>query len=219
MLGRNLGALSLGRRFDKKMVVGATMSDHHKETSMDEVFFLPHQEIRLTDFDCNEGWVLDIGGGGEGIIGILKGREVIAIDHRKREVEETTNEALKIVMDARELKFLDESFWTATAFFTFLYVPWDDCESIFSEIYRVLKPGGKFLIWDASFQIPSDCNKKIYAVELTVLLPDGRKIETGYGAHIRDQDLDCFLKMSERHKFKIVEKKRSDKIFFIRLRK
>ena len=85
----------------------------------------------MADFDCNEGWVLDIGGGGEGIIGILKGNQVIAIDHRKRELEETTNEALKIVMDARELKFLDESFWTATAFFTFLYVHWEDCESIF----------------------------------------------------------------------------------------
>jgi len=45
---------------------------------------------------------LDIGGGGEGVIGQMKGKQVIAIDPNRRELEEAADGPLKIVMDARE---------------------------------------------------------------------------------------------------------------------
>ena len=38
--------------------------------------------IEVKDFET-EGFVLDVGGGGEGVIGRLKGKDVIAIDYRK----------------------------------------------------------------------------------------------------------------------------------------
>ncbi|UCC20818.1 MAG: hypothetical protein JSV62_05935, partial [Promethearchaeota archaeon] len=45
-----------------------------------------------------EGRVLDLGGGGEGIIGQLKGEQVVAIDPNKKELEEAkSTKDLKIV--------------------------------------------------------------------------------------------------------------------------
>ncbi|MHA2041870.1 MAG: hypothetical protein ACW975_08405, partial [Candidatus Thorarchaeota archaeon] len=90
------------------------MSDHHSEIDMSEVYQLPHQQVSLSDFPSDEEWILDIGGGGEGIIGRLKGRQVVAIDKRRPELEGTSSDALKLVMDARELQFLEKSFGTVT---------------------------------------------------------------------------------------------------------
>ena len=45
------------------------MSDHHPEIDMSEVYELPLQEVSLLDFPADEEWILDVGGGGEGIIG------------------------------------------------------------------------------------------------------------------------------------------------------
>ena len=84
-------------------------------------FIFPQVEIDIEDFDY-EGYILDIGGGGEGVIGQLKDKDVIAVDISKRELEESPDGPLKIVMDARELQFLDESFSTVTAFFALMYV-------------------------------------------------------------------------------------------------
>jgi exopolyphosphatase/guanosine-5'-triphosphate,3'-diphosphate pyrophosphatase len=72
--------------------------------------------------DAEKILVLDIGGGGEGVIGRLKGRDAVAVDIRKEELEEAVDGPLKIIMDARDLKFLDESFHTATAFFSMMYI-------------------------------------------------------------------------------------------------
>jgi ubiquinone/menaquinone biosynthesis C-methylase UbiE len=72
------------------------------------------QKVDLTDFFA-PGLILDIGGGGEGVIGRLFGSRVVAIDPLQRELEEAPVGPLKVVMDARELKFLDGSFDTVTA--------------------------------------------------------------------------------------------------------
>lgn len=79
--------------------------------------FTEKQRIKLDKFDTND-WVLDIGGGGEGVIGQLLKDRVISIDPNKRELEEAPSEegVLKIVMDAKELKFLDKEFSKATSF-------------------------------------------------------------------------------------------------------
>ncbi len=76
----------------------------------------PRVEWKLDHID-RDGFILDIGGGGEGVIGKLMGEKVIAIDFKKEELLEAAEGPLNIIMDARELKFLDESFQTVTAFF------------------------------------------------------------------------------------------------------
>ena len=52
----------------------------------------------------------------------------MAIDKRLEELEETENEALKIVMDATDLKFLPETLDAATSFFTSCTSPWRTAE-------------------------------------------------------------------------------------------
>lgn len=149
---------------------------------------LAHHDIRLTALPTT-GFILDIGGGGEGVIGSLMGSQVVAIDLRKDELEEADNDSLKIVMDATDLKFLDDSFPTATAFYTLMYMPVDVQEQVFQEVYRVLKPGGHFLAWDG--HIPSQHNNDhdVVVITLTIGMPN-QTIETGYGCHWPTKELD-----------------------------
>ncbi len=195
------------------------MSDHHHEIDMSEVYQLPHQEVDLSDFPSDEEWILDIGGGGEGIIGRVKGRQVVAIDKRKPELEGTTSDALKLVMDARELQFLENSFGTVTIFFTLMYMPFEDLDTIFSEVARVLKPGGELLMWDVKVEVPSDMDPKIkyFMVPLTVKFPDGTTDETGYGAYIRNQDMKSFVTVAAAHGFELEESEANDLTFYARL--
>lgn len=158
-----------------------------QKSSREDVFFLEPQTITIQDFDA-DGYILDIGGGGEGVIGQLKGDQVIAIDRRKVELEEAPPGGLKIVMDATDLQFLDRTFSTATAFFALMYVREDvDCAQVFGEVYRVLRPGGRFLIWDAVIPRQSDLEKESVVLRLTVYLPE-RLIETGYGVRWPGQE-------------------------------
>ena len=125
------------------------MEDHHPEISENRLFFFEQEKVLVEGLDSAD-LILDIGGGGEGIIGRLMGKQVIAIDPSRRELEEAAPGPLKIVMDAADLQFLDESFNTVTAFYTLMYIK--DMETqrkVFSEVYRVLSTGGRYLIWDA----------------------------------------------------------------------
>jgi SAM-dependent methyltransferase len=106
------------------------------------------QDFVVADFQAT-GYILDIGGGGEGIIGQMKPTQVIAIDLSKRELEEAPAGPLKIVMDATNLKFLDASFDTATAFFSLMYMRPEVQQRVFAEVFRVLTRGGRWIIWDA----------------------------------------------------------------------
>ena len=194
--------------------------DHHERPDMSEVYALPHQHIYLSDFNDKGGLILDIGGGGEGIVGLLKGQKVVAIDRNKRELMGTKNAALKIVMDAKELKFLDDSFDTATVFFSFMYMPEEDLESVMAELWRVLNPGGELLIWDAIVKVPKEeLVKKYFLVMMTVHFPDGSKVEAGYGHLLKNQRAEMFLKPAEKIGFNVLEKSEDECTFFTRLQK
>ncbi|MCJ7695310.1 MAG: class I SAM-dependent methyltransferase [Anaerolineaceae bacterium] len=136
----------------------------------------------IPDFK-SEGFVLDIGGGGEGVIGRLKGRDVVAIDNYKQELEDSVEGPLKIVMDAKELMFLDETFNTATAFFTMMYIKnTEDQQKVLSEIWRVLKPRGRLHIWDLDLDELPQTDKEFYLVKLRYLVGT---FETGTGYGMR----------------------------------
>jgi len=156
------------------------MNDEQTEALEDRYFIYEQQTVTVDDFKTS-GRVLDIGGGGEGIIGILKGEQIVAIDLRARELKHAPDGPLKIVMDARDMQFLDETFGTATAFFSLMYLKSPpDYQKVFHEVYRVLKPGGRFFIWDASVSRPAETDKPSYVILLRVLVRD-QEIETGYG--------------------------------------
>jgi len=173
------------------------------------------QPVDLTSFNP-PGLVLDIGGGGEGIIGRLLGNRVVAIDLRLSELEEAPPGPLKIVMDARELKFTERSFDTATAFFSFLYIEAEHHETVLREVNRVLKPEGRFHVWDA--EVPSEPlpGKEALLVEPEIRLP-GHNVKPGYGVPWRNrhQDLDWFARLGGRVGFRVEQTERLGSIFRI----
>jgi SAM-dependent methyltransferase len=131
------------------------------------------------DFPAS-GLVLDIGGGGEGIIGRLTGDQVVAIDRVKRELEAAPVGPPKIVMNAGDLRFLDAGFATATAFFSLMFMPPAEHSTVFGEVFRVLAPTGRFLIWDSALPPRQDDPREILFFKLMVSLP-GALVDTGYG--------------------------------------
>ena len=185
----------------------------------EKIQFIDLHKIDLTDFELN-GRILDIGGGGEGIIGQLKGRQVVAIDRHESELKEAApGDYLKIIMDAKDLKFLDETFDTTTAFFTLMYIPLSNHRKIFKEIYRVTKKGGEFVIWD--FKIPKreSSDKNFYGLNLEVKIKE-KEISTGYATKWdKEQDLEYYLELGDSIGFKIVEKKSMNEVFYLRFKK
>jgi SAM-dependent methyltransferase len=163
-------------------VTGVAAAQHQKIEEKEVVRF-ERQELTVAGFPA-EGHLVDLGGGGAGVIGQLKPSQTIAVDLIKRELEEAPSGPLKIVMDARDLKFLDNAIPTITAFYFLMYVAETDHAKVLSEAYRVLVPGGRLLIWDATTP-RQEAEKKWALFPLTVNLP-GKQIKTGYGVPLGD---------------------------------
>jgi len=175
--------------------------------------------INLTNIKLT-GRILDLGGGGQAIISQCKGEQVVAIDSNRNELEESPdNKALKVIMNAKELKFLDNTFDTVTAFFTFMYIPVEDYEIIFKEIYRVLKIGGAFVIWDVVMPVKGNDKRDIFFIELKVKISN--KIEeAGFGVSWNKEiNADTFTNLVKNIGFETLESKLEEKTIFIRLRK
>ena len=196
------------------------MSDQN-EKSFEKRYYVYERQLVTVDNFPSSGHVLDIGGGGEGIIGLLKGQGVIAIDTNRRELEEAAEGALKIVMDARDLQFLDGAFNTATAFFSLMFLKESsDHRKAFDEIFRVLRPGGRFLIWDTNIPERPEVPQPSYAVLLTVCVNDG-EIETGYGQPWPPEthDLSFYETLAQATGFQIEGHEAEGHLFFLRLQK
>jgi len=163
------------------------------------------------------GRILDIGGGGEGVIGQLKGAQVVAIDLRASELEEAAEgKYLKIIMDAKELKFLDKYFDTITAFFSLMYVPASDREKIFQEGYRVLKKGGEFVIWDLKIPENTENSKNFYGITLSINI-GFKKISTGYAIRWnKEQNYELYMRMGQKIGFDVKEHQEDEYTFYIR---
>ncbi|MFX1390469.1 MAG: class I SAM-dependent methyltransferase [Promethearchaeota archaeon] len=185
----------------------------------EDFFTIGPLRIDLSDIRL-EGRILDIGGGGEGIIGQYKGDSVITIDKNKRELEEAPSIGdLKIIMDANDLKFLNNSFETVTAFFSLMYIPIKEHKQIFQEIYRVLKKDGEFVLWEVNIPERKESDKKKFLIFLKVKIND-RLIETGYGTKWNKvQDLRYFSNLGKSIGFKIVDSKEDNNIFYLRFKK
>jgi ubiquinone/menaquinone biosynthesis C-methylase UbiE len=176
-------------------------------------------ETQLIDLSpiVTNGFILDIGGGGQGIIGKLNGRQVVAIDKNERELKETQNEALKVVMDATNLKFLPNSFDVCTSFFSLMYMPKKVHLKVFSEVHCVIKENGKFLLWDV--EMPKRFGDyKAFMVRLKVKLPD-EELEAGYGVKLQEQNIEHFKEIAKKTMFKIVDEWKKGEIFYLELSK
>ena len=144
----------------------------------------PKQHILIQDIP--KGRVIDIGGGGEGVIAQAGGAGVVAIDKYVSEIREARVKAPEVpwvVADATELPCKSHCFDNATAFFSCMYMSGDVKEKVFRETRRVLKKGGEFWIWDAQM-VPKS---QVFAIRLQVDLHGMHRISTVYGARARDQ--------------------------------
>jgi ubiquinone/menaquinone biosynthesis C-methylase UbiE len=172
-------------------------------------------QLEVKDFESG-GPVLDIGGGGEGVIGRLKGRQVVAIDIRLDELVETVDGPQKVVMDARKLSFLDGSISTATAFFSMMYMKTrEDHQKAISEAWRVLKPGGHLHLWDVDLSKLPDTKKEFYLVRLRYRVGDYEK-GTGYGMRwpVELRSEEYYTHLAEETGFQLLTTERNKHIFY-----
>jgi len=164
---------------------GVAAQEARPRLKPEEIHRYEREDTPIGDFAA-DGLILDLGGGGEGVIGQMKGAQVVAIDLSERELASAPGAPLlKIVMDATELKFLDASFSTLTCFYTLMFVPVEKQLKVFEEARRALKPGGRLLVWDVEIPAAPSPEKKVGVFYFTFQLP-GKTVKTGYGTLYRE---------------------------------
>jgi ubiquinone/menaquinone biosynthesis C-methylase UbiE len=183
---------------------------------------IEREEIAIPDFAAS-GYILDLGGGCRGTIGRLKGEQVVAIDISMKELDEAPSGFLKIQMDASDLKFPKNSFRTVTAFFSLMFMNPEIHQKVFAEAYRVLEPGGEWLIWDASIPPRSTSADRTFLINLHTVLSK-ETIDYGYSVLRLDlaRDPVYYRALAEQTGFQVEKLEllgRNRKAFFMDLRK
>ena len=175
----------------------------------------PKQHIRIEAIP--QGKVIDIGGGGAGVIAQVGGARVVAIDKHESEIDEARGKAPDaqwMVADATALPFADHSFDNATAFFSCMYMPGGVLKQVFRETLRVLTKGGEFWIWDAEMAPKG----RAFAIRVQVGLPDKPSVNTAYGVQAKEQSAEGMGRLLQEAGFELVESTRREHWFFIRAR-
>lgn len=177
-------------------------------------FVFKKVKLEVKDFE-SDGLTLDIGGGGEGVIGRLKGPQAVAIDLRQDELDEAPDGPQKMVMDARELTFPDDHFGTVTAFFSMMYMKTHkDHQKVMKEAFRVLKPGGHLYLWDIDLSMQAIHRKTAYMVPVQYQVGQFKK-GTAYGVGWPDQVRDeaYYLELAREAGFKHIHTERIGQAF------
>jgi ubiquinone/menaquinone biosynthesis C-methylase UbiE len=138
------------------------------------------QKISLQPIET-QGRILDIGGGGEGLVSRIEGANVCAVDIRLSEIREAqihNPPANWFVGDGRNLCFRDAVFDVVTLWFSLGYMrEWPIKERVIAEAYRVLESEGRISILGS--KITENSDHHIFWAHFT--LPDGTISKTGYG--------------------------------------
>ncbi len=162
------------------------------------------------------GRILDIGGGGEGIIGRLYGNQVTAIDQYQEELEEFPDCCEKVQMDAANLLYQDGFFDHVTFFYSLMYMDEVTQRQALREAARVCKKGGKILVWDCQIE---SAYPQPFLTELTIHLP-GQTITTTYGiVKLGKQSLETLTDICRQCGLDIVFTNRKDGHFHIACKK
>lgn len=156
------------------------------------------------------GNILDLGGGGEGIISLVYPGQVIAMDNRLEELEEAPEGPIKIVMDAGKMTFASNCIDNVTAFYSLMYMLKSEHTTIVSEIRRVLKPGGHLYIWDVDIE---KADPFIIDLEIDA---NGILINTTYGVGKEDaaQNSDYYKELIKTAGFKLLHEEDGEGQFY-----
>ena len=163
------------------------------------------------------GPILDLGGGGEGVIGQIYRQQAVVIDNRQEELDETPEGPEKLLMDAAELTFADGPFQHVTEFFSLMYMPHAVQAQAIIQAARVLRPGGSLQIWDAhiisAFPDPFFIDLDIDAA--------GTAIHTTYGILKEEGAQDCghILRLCQDAGLRLAVRQDFDGWFYLRLLK
>ncbi len=162
--------------------------------------------------------ILDIGGGGEGIIAQVGRERVTAVDKYQSEINQAKHkapEATWVLADATKLGYSENFFDNATSFFSIMYMSNEDKSKVFQEVYRVLKPEGEFWVWDAS--ISSD--KGVFFIKVKAILPNKEVVRTGYGVSSKIQTSDVVKDLLENIGFKVEVVEDNENWYFLKAKK
>jgi SAM-dependent methyltransferase len=147
--------------------------------------------VDLTDLAA-DGHVLDLGGGGEGYVARQLGPNVVAIDISEAELLDAPVDCIKVVMDAANLTLARGTFGLVTSFFSLMYITPEKRPRVFTEAFRVLRPGGVFRIWDATIPPRGDAPEDIFVINVSVA-PASGSATAGYGCRWERAVQDCGL--------------------------
>jgi len=186
----------------------------------DKEYRLPVQHIDMRQ-ESFPGVILDLGGGGEGVIGKMSGERVILIDICLEDLEAISNYAIKLTMHARNLMFLDNSFDTVACFFSMMNVPKRDRGKVLAEAKRVLKPGQKMVFWEALIPKQQSDDPLVFLVPMEIYLPNGRIISTSHSVTWKGQDhnLEEYLELAEANGLEVEHTETCEDWFKLILRK
>lgn len=167
-----------------------------------------------------DGHVLDLGGGGEGYIARQLGPNVVAIDISEAELLDAPVDCIKVVMDASDLRFARGTFSLVTSFFSLMYITPEKRHLVFTEAFRVLRPGGVFRIWDAMIPPRGAAPEDIFVVNVSVALATG-SASAGYGCRWERavQDSGLYRQLATDAGFAIEQQTADDASFTLILRK
>ena len=160
-------------------------------------FEVPTQEIRLNRLPQGEN-ILDVGGGGEGLVSRIEGARVCAIDIRMDEIREARIHdppSNWFVGDGGALCFRNSSFQVATLWFSLGYMrDWEIKHKVMKEVQRVLKQDGVVSIMASKIV----CKEDRFLFRVVYTLPDGTISQTGYGVRGKqDQTLESISRLLE----------------------
>ncbi|RDE16554.1 MAG: hypothetical protein C4K47_01545 [Candidatus Thorarchaeota archaeon] len=169
-------------------------------------FQTPFQEIAFERLRST-GLVLDVGGGGEGIVSRIEGSRVCAIDINLSEIREAQiyeSAPQWIASDGESLPFRNAVFQTAAIWFSLDYMAdWKMKRAVVREVLRVLRKKGSLSIMSSKII----CREARFVLRMRYTLPDGSVYQTGYGVKgNQGQTMDRISDIVEQTGFHIAKK-------------
>lgn len=164
-------------------------------------FETPLQRIELRGLP-GSGKIIDVGGGGEGLVSRIGGTQVCAVDIDMNKIREAQIHGLSsqlLLAAAQTLPVKDSSFDMATLWFSLGFMrDWPAKEQVVDEVARVLKPEGLISILGATI----DCSEDRFVLKGEFSFPDGTISQMSYGvAGRQNQTMECITEILKRAGF------------------